>query len=79
VNAYWSYLLTAVGIYGLLLLRAKKSIGWVVGLAAQTLWLAYAIATRQWGFILSAACYGTVNTLGLIAWRKAEREQETTT
>lgn len=76
MTAYWSYLLTAVGVFGLWLAGRKSSGGWAVGFGAQALWVAYAIATHQWGFIVSAACYGTVYARNFLSWRRTEREQE---
>jgi preprotein translocase subunit SecG len=76
VTAYWSYLLTAVGICGLLLVRRKKSAGWAVGLGAQVLWVTYALVTHQLGFIVSAVFYGAVNASNFIAWRREEKQGE---
>lgn len=76
MNPYWSYLLTAVGVLGIWLAGRKSSAGWAVGLGAQTLWITYAVATQQWGFILSAVVYGTVYAKNFITWRKAELKQE---
>lgn len=78
MNPYWSYLLTAAGLLGLWLAGKKSAGGWAVGIGAQTLWIAYAVATRQWGFIVSAALYGSVYTHNFVTWRKAELKQEKT-
>lgn len=66
----WSYLLTAVGVIGLWLAGRRRWQGWAIGLAAQTLWIWYAISTRQWGFLLSALAYGTVYGRNLWRWRR---------
>jgi hypothetical protein len=70
MNPYWSYLLTAVGVFGLYLAGRKSQWGWAVGLGAQVLWLAYAVNTEQWGFLVSAFAYGAVYTKNFRAWRK---------
>jgi hypothetical protein len=57
---WWSWLLTAVGVLGLYLAGRRSPWGWAVGLGAQGLWLAYAVATTQYGFIASALAYGLV-------------------
>lgn len=67
---WWSWLLTAVGVTGLWLAGSRRSIGWAVGLGAQGLWVAYAISTRQWGFLVSAFAYGTVYGRNLARWRR---------
>ncbi|MFB7936666.1 hypothetical protein [Streptomyces sp. NPDC056049] len=72
--AYWSYILTAVGVFGLWLAGRKSKFGWAVGLGAQVLWLSYAVTTEQWGFILSAVAYGWVYSKNFLAWRRAELE-----
>lgn len=66
MSPYWSWVLTVVGVFGLWLAGRKDRRGWMVGLGAQVLWIAYATATHQWGFYVSAVAYGWVyanNTL----------------
>jgi hypothetical protein len=65
----WSWLLTAVGVFGLYLAGRRSPWGWAVGIGAQGLWLAYAISTRQWGFIVSCAAYGWVYARNFRQWR----------
>ena len=72
MNPYWSYLLTAVGVFGLWLAGRKDRRGWMVGVGAQTLWIAYATATQQWGFYISAIAYGWVYIKNARAWKKSE-------
>lgn len=69
---WWSWLLTAIGITGLYAAGSKKSWGWMLGLIAQSLWIAYGITTDQYGFILSALCYGLVYARNFRAWRGKE-------
>lgn len=72
MNPYWSYLLTAVGVFGLWLAGRKDRRGWMVGIGAQTLWIAYATATQQWGFYISALAYGWVYIKNAHAWKPKE-------
>jgi hypothetical protein len=65
----WSFVLAAVGVFGLWLAGRKDPRGWWIGLAAQGLWLVYAVTTAQWGFLLSCAAYGTVYFRNARAWR----------
>lgn len=79
MGALWSYALAAVGLTGLWLAGSGKALGWMVGVGAQVLWIAYAIATQQWGFILTAVAYAFVYLRGAkrardTARREAERE-----
>jgi hypothetical protein len=57
MSAMWSYALAAVGVTGLLIAATRPRIGWWFNIAAQVVWLAYAIATRQWGFLVTAVAY----------------------
>lgn len=66
----WSWALTIVGMTGLYFTTQKKIIGFVIGVSAQTLWVAFAITTAQYGFIFSAIGYGVLNVLGVYRWRK---------
>ncbi|WP_277835294.1 hypothetical protein [Speluncibacter jeojiensis] len=50
--------------------------GFAIGLAAQLLWVAYALTTHQLGFILSATGYGTAYAIGAREWwRTREADQ----
>lgn len=60
----------AVGVFGLLLAGRKNPWGWAVGLGAQALWVAYALASSQYGFLISAGAYGWVYLKNFLAWRK---------
>lgn len=75
MTQWWSWLLTAVGVTGLYLAGRKSSLGWAIGLGAQALWMTYAIATRQWGFIFSAVAYGAVYARNWIRWRREARRE----
>lgn len=57
MSAWWSWTLAAIGITALLIAATRPRVGWWVAIAVQALWVTYAIATRQWGFIVSAAAY----------------------
>jgi hypothetical protein len=64
----WSFILATVGILGLVLAGKKMSVGWAVGLAAQVLWIVFALVTHQWGFIISALAYGFVYARNWYLW-----------
>lgn len=65
---WWSLLLAAVGVFGLWLAGRKNWVGWAVGLGAQFLWVGYALATKQYGFLISAAAYSAVYAHNLRSW-----------
>jgi len=72
---YWSWLLTAVGVFGLWLAGRGKWYGWAVNLGGQALWTAYALVSHQYGFLLSAAAYGWVFARNLLAWREKDAKE----
>lgn len=67
---WWSFALTAVGVLGIYISGKKNYWGWGIGLGAQVLWFIYAIATQQWGFIISCFAYGYVYAKNFRKWRK---------
>ncbi len=66
----WSGLLTSMFLVSLILVGRKNVWGWVVGMVDELLWIAYAVATRQWPFIVSAAVYLVVCFHNLRTWRR---------
>lgn len=71
VSLWWSFALTTIGVTGLVLVyRSQSLLGPSIGLAVQALWVAYAIATRQWWFLLSAFTYGGANVYGIATRRR---------
>lgn len=74
MSLWWSFLLTAGGVLGLFLtFRHPRSIvGPALAVALQGAWFAYAIATEQWWFLVSACAYAGVNLYGIgkrTGWR----------
>ena len=65
MNPAWSWLLAVIGAAGYLLVVRGAWSGLLVGLLAQLLWLAYAVVTEQWGFLVSVCLFGGVNLWGL--------------
>ena len=76
-SQWWSWVLAAVGVLGIWLAGRHSAIGWAVGLGAQVLWVAYAVVTRQRGFIASALAYGTVYGHNWLRWHgRSQRDEE---
>lgn len=70
----WSWVLTAVGVTGLYLAGKRVWWAWFVGLGAQVLWLAYALVTAQYGFVVSAFAYGWVYARNGRAWLREHQQ-----
>jgi hypothetical protein len=64
------YVLSVIGVAGMLVIGAGRWWGWLIALANECLWLVFAVLTKQYGFIIGAAVYGTVNTYNALRWRQ---------
>lgn len=73
---WWSWLLTAVGVFGLYLAGKRNRWGWAVGVGAQVLWVVYALVSRQYGFLVSAGAYAAVYGRNLYLWRQEQRAEK---
>ena len=68
----WSWILAAIGVTGIFLVGKKTIYGWLILLLNECIWIAYAIATDQYGFIVMALSYAAVYIKSYLAWRKDE-------
>ncbi len=57
MNPVWSYVLAGLGVTGLLIAASRPKVGWWFNIVAQVPWLAYAVVSRQWGFVLTPVAY----------------------
>ncbi len=70
--AFWLSLVLAVaGCTGLLLAGRGRWYGWAIGLAAQPVWVVFAIMTKGYGIIATACMYATVYAGNLVRARRA--------
>lgn len=60
MTQWWSWLLAALGISALFIAAKRPKAGWTFAICVQALWVAYALVTRQYGFLVSAAAYALV-------------------
>lgn len=70
MSVWWSWLLTVVGVTGFVLAGRKIWWAWYINIGCQALWMSYAIATRQWGFIVAAVIYTVVFTQNAVRWTR---------
>lgn len=66
----WSWLLAAIGITGIFLVGRKTIWGWPILFVNEFLWIAYALSTKQYGFIVMALAYAAVYIKSFMHWRK---------
>ena len=74
MNPLWSWALTLIGITGWWLVGNRLRVGFAVGFGVQFLWIAYAVTTRQWGFVASAFLYGGVAGRNWLRWAPPAEE-----
>jgi hypothetical protein len=65
----WSWVLAAIGVSGIYFVGRKTLWGWLILLFNETVWIAYAIATEQYGFIVSAIAYAAVYIRSYLHWK----------
>jgi hypothetical protein len=66
----WSWVLAVIGVTGIFLVGRKTIWGWPILFANEFLWIAYAILTKQYGFIAMALAYAAVYIKSFMHWRK---------
>lgn len=69
----WSWILAAIGVTGIFLVGRKTIWGWLILCVNECLWIAYALATDQYGFIAMALAYAAVYIKSYIHWKRDER------
>jgi hypothetical protein len=57
VSDWWSWALTLIGVSGFYLAGRKVWWCWYINIANQGLWVAYALVSQQWGFLLGVPIY----------------------
>lgn len=69
-----SYLIAILGIASMWLCGeegGRRAAGFVLGIGVQLIWIGYAIATAQYGFVIGAVVYGSVCVRNLVKLRAA--------
>ncbi len=75
----WSWVLAVIGVTGIFFVGRKTIWGWHILLLNETLWITYAVITKQYGFIFSALAYGVVYVKSYLLWRReAEKDPVST-
>lgn len=66
---YGSWCLAPFGLLGMIVVGRKKTWGWVLSMATQSLWAIYAVGTGQYGFLIGTCSYFAVYLNNWVAWR----------
>lgn len=70
MTQYWSWLLAVIGVTGIYIVGRKTIWGWLILCVNECLWIFYALATKQYGFIFMATAYALVYIKSFRQWRK---------
>jgi hypothetical protein len=66
----WSWILAAIGVTGIFFVGKKMVWAWLILFANEFLWIAYAIRTNQYGFIVMATAYAIIYIKSYVSWKK---------
>jgi len=66
----WSYFLAAIGVIGIFFVGRKHRWAWLWLIFNECLWIIYAVATNQYGFIFAAVAYTLVYIKSFLSWKK---------
>ena len=75
INDYASWVLAVIGVLGIFFVGRKNFLGWYILLFNETLWMLYAVVTKQYGFIFSALAYAAVYIQSHRHWKALDKEQ----
>lgn len=71
----WDYILSLAGVAGFILAGKKIWWAWYINIAAQFIWLAYALVTKQYGFLIGTVIYFAVFIKNAYDWTKEHHKQ----
>mgnify|MGYP007083501013 CR=1 FL=1 len=71
----WSWILAVIGVTGIYFVGRKTIWGWLVLLLNECIWILYALATKQYGFIFMATAYAAVYIKSYMLWHRENNEQ----
>jgi hypothetical protein len=74
--SYGSYILAVIGVAGIYFVGRKKKWAWLWLIFNECLWIIYAVATNQYGFIFAAVAYSAVYIKSFIHWRNDDAISE---
>lgn len=69
----WSWILAAIGVTGIFFVGRKHRWAWLWLIFNECLWIIYAVATNQYGFIFAAVAYTLVYIKSFIHWKTDDR------
>ena len=75
MNNYASWVLALSGTAAIYFVGRKHIWGWIWLTFNEVMWIYYALATKQYGFIFAAVAYSIVYIKSYIHWKDLENEK----
>ena len=72
----WSWILMSVNLTAMILAGRKLWQAWLVGVAAEMMWVAYGYFTQQWGFSFFGFIFGAVYLRNAYKWRAQKKDHD---
>jgi len=72
-NQIWSWVLAIIGAGGIFVVGKKNMWGWLILMVNELLWTAYALVTKQYGFLVAVVLYSAAYIKSYIEWRHDEQ------
>ena len=67
---WWSWLLCSWAVAGLLVIGNRKPVGWIISFTSEFAWGAYAVSSRQYGFLVMSVIFAVVHARNWRKWKK---------
>ena len=73
---YWSWILMSMNLAAMILAGRKLWWSWLVGVAAEIMWVAYGYLTQQWGFAFFGFIFAAVYLRNAHKWRTVHKNHD---
>jgi len=73
ISPYWSWALCVIGVLGHVFTGRRRWWGWLIVALNEALYIAYGVATEQYGFVAGGIAYGAIYFWNLRQWWRAQR------
>jgi len=73
----WAWVLSSLGLLGTYFTAKKFWWGWLFLFILNFAWVYYALATKQYGFLLASAVYGVLYWKTMVKWRRERLTKDT--
>jgi len=67
---WYSWVLAVIGVSGIYFVGRKNKWAWLWLIFNECLWIIFAVATKQYGFIFAALAYTAVYIKSFLRWSK---------